>query len=501
MTFKFGIALITLLFASLLSGCAEMDTLFQQNTSPPIDFSGEPESEQSKTQETVSIQGHLFHLNGKDSLVGRMAIVPLREGDTLLDIARHFGLGYQHIAEANPDIDVWVPEQGARATLPLQFILPDAKQAGVVINIATMRLFYFHGGKQPVLSTWPIGIGREGRSTPLGAMTVARKTQHPTWYVPASIRKTHEQQGDPLPPVVPPGPNNPLGDYALYLSKPSYLVHGTNKPFSIGLRASNGCIRLYPEDIEHAYKEIPVSTPILIVNQPYLLGWLDGVLYLEAHQLFEEVDAETVKNNLMEKLQHIATQTQRKIDWAKVAETLKYSWGIPTPIFENTPSLKDILAQAVVLERPEKLFGQPGPTQTATNTGWLIRTSETQDEFRAKKLAAELNHLGPRIPAQTIAKNQHYQVIAGPFAEEQAARKAQHILADDFNTRSELVNPPKTELAKATGSNDIQQVKGVNLKPSKSEPPKLDKGTLIKPDKQVGKKPTIILKLPQPVKL
>ena len=491
---------IMLLLASLLSGCAEMDKLFQQDNSPPIDFTIEPDQiEQAKTQGTASIQEHLFQLNAKDSLVGRIGIVPLREGDTLLDIARHFGLGYQHITEANPDLDIWVPEQGAHAILPLQFILPDAKRAGVVINLATMRLFYFHGGKQPALSTWPIGIGREGRSTPLGAMAVARKMQHPTWYVPASIRKTHEQQGDPLPPVVPPGPDNPLGDFALYLSKPSYLVHGTNKPFSIGLRASNGCIRLYPEDIERAFKEIPVSTPILIVNQPYLLGWLDGVLYLEAHQPHEEVDAKFLEKNLMDKLQSIAKQTPRKIDWPKVAETLKYSRGIPTPIFENTPSLKDILAQAVVLERPEKLFGQPEPTQAGSNTSWFIQTMESQDEFRAKKLAAELNHLGPRIPARTIDKNLHYQVIAGPFAEEQSARKAQRILTEDFNTHSELVKPLKTEVAKTATNGGLKPIKGVNLKPSKSEPPKPDKGVSIKPDKPVGKKPpAIILKLPKP---
>jgi len=139
------------------------------------------------------------------------------------------------------------------------------------------------------------------------------------------------------------------------------------------------------------------------------------------------------------------------------------------------------------LERPEKLFGQPEPIQAASNTSWFIRTMETQDEFRAKKLAAELNHLGPRIPARTIDRNLHYQVIAGPFAEEQSARKAQHILAEDFNTKSELVKPPKTEVAKTVG-NVVKPIKGVNLKPSKSEPPKTDKAVSIKPDKPVGKK-------------
>jgi len=153
----------------------------------------------------------------------------------------------------------------------------------------------------------------------------------------------------------------------------------------------------------------------------------------------------------------------------------------------------------VVLERPEKLFGQPEPTQAGNNTSWFIQTMESQDEFRAKKLAAELNHLGPRIPARTIDKNLHYQVIAGPFAEEQSARKAQRILTEDFNTHSELVKPLKTEVAKTATNGGLKPIKGVNLKPSKSEPPKPDKGVSIKPDKPVGKKPpAIILKLPKP---
>ena len=492
MTFKL---LIVLLFYGLLSGCAEVSSIFDYNPPPAVDFAGEPDNETEKGQANESIQTHGFYLNGKNSLVGRTAVVPLKEGDTLLDIARHFGLGYQHIVEANPAVDIWVPEPGTRVILPLQFILPDAKRAGIVINLATMRLFYFQGGKDKdaKVTTWPIGIGREGRSTPLGAMTVDRKMQHPTWYVPASIRRTHEQQGDPLPAVVPPGPDNPLGDYAFYLSKPSYLVHGTDKPFSIGLRASNGCIRLYPEDIEHAFKEIPVTTPVRIVNQPYLLGWLDGVLYLEAHKPFEEVNTETEQKNLTEAIQRIAKQTQRKIDWPKVKETLKLSRGIPTPIFENTPSLKDILAQAAELERPEKLFGQPDPASPTANTGWFVLTKETDDGYWAKKLAAQLNHLGPRVPARTLSRNQHYRVLGGPFAQEQTARKTQMFLVEDFNTQSELLKLPKTELAKTSHTD--------NNRPSKNGQGKQGKGTAIQTDKPVERKsPSIILKLPKTAK-
>jgi L,D-transpeptidase ErfK/SrfK len=271
-------------------------------------------------------------------------------------------------------------------------------------------------------------------------MTVERKMEHPTWYVPESIRKTHEQEGDPLPAIVPPGPDNPLGDYALYLSKPSYLIHGTNKPYSIGLRASNGCIRLYPEDIERAFRQIPKNTQVVVVNQPYLLGWKDGTFYLEAHHPFEEIDAKQEKDNMLAKLRRIEKKQQRKLDWPKIEKILKQARGIPTPIFEQTESLNDRLANAALLERPVRLTGQP-KTSEQVSTGWLLRTEATDLEFKTKRLAAQLNHLGPRIPARAVTINRRYHVIAGPFAQEKEAKKVQTILREDFATKSELVKP------------------------------------------------------------
>lgn len=391
------------------------------------------------------VETHNFPLAGEDSVVGRLATVPVEDGDTLLDIARHFGLGYQHIVEANPNLDAWVPEHGSKAVLPLQFILPNARRSGIVVNLAAMRLFYFPEGKKPQLSTWPIGIGREGRSTPLGNMAVSRKTQFPTWYVPESIRKSHAQEGDPLPPVVPPGPDNPLGDYAFYLSKPSYLIHGTNKPYSIGFRASNGCIRLYPEDIEQAFGEIPPATPVRIVNQPYLLGWLEGELYLEAHEPFEELDAAREKRNLLAELRRIGKVWQRKIDWPKVEGILEEARGIPTPVFERSASAGERLAAAAGLEHPARLAGQPAHWDPPAG-GWVVRTETMRDEYTARKLAAQLNHLGPRIPARTVAGDEGYQVIAGPFAQEKAARQVQLTLANDFNSKNEIA-----KLAKPNG--------------------------------------------------
>jgi len=436
-----GILPLLLLIGGTLSGCAHWV--------PPVGFpfdSYEPD----ETVETVeppkaSVQSHGFYLKGEDSVVGRLAAVPVQEGDTLLDIARHFGLGYQGIVDANPNLDAWIPSEGEPALLPLQFILPDAPRKGIVINLAAMRLFYYSEGKKPALATWPIGIGREGRATPLGIMTIERKTEHPTWHVPESIRRTHAQQGDPLPPVVPPGPDNPLGDFALYLSKPSYLIHGTNKPFSIGLRASNGCIRLYPEDIERAFKQIPAKTPVVVVNQPYLLGWLGSSLYLEAHRPFEEIDPQQAKDNLWAKLRQIEKKQPHKLDWSKIEETLKQARGIPVPIFLGTESLKRRLADAASVDRPERLFGQPQPAPPPQG-GWQVRTSETEDGFKAKRLAAQLNHLGPRVPALAVARNRRFRVVAGPFPDEATAGKVQGFLSEDFGTASEVVKPLKATL-------------------------------------------------------
>ncbi len=479
------------LLMSLQSGCAELNQFARYDYPPLDDFWGgnmtEPETKPAIKPETVSVHVHNFLLNGKDSIVGRLATVSVREDDTLLDIARHFGVGFQHIAEANPGVDIWVPQQGVRVVLPLEFTLPNAKPTGVVINLAAMRLFYFKSGKPAVVSTWPIGIGREGRSTPSGIMTIIRKMRHPTWYVPESIRRTHAAWGDPLPAVVPPGPDNPLGDFALYLSKRSYLIHGTNKPFSIGLRASNGCIRLYPEDIDHAYKEIPIGTPVNVVNQPYLLGWLNGVLYLEAHEPYEDVNAEAERKNLTERIQRIAQETQYKIDWPKVEETLKKRRGIPVPIFEDTATLKDLLTAAPRLERPAHLFGQPEKAEPG-KVGWFIRTEAT-DEYSAKKLAAQMNHFGPRIPAYAIATSRGYQVVGGPFAQEQAAHKAQLALREDFSTKSEIIKLAKTDQsASESAASDAKKADNQHqAKPARLDPSKPAKAGLGKP--AVGTEP------------
>jgi L,D-transpeptidase ErfK/SrfK len=175
--------------------------------------------------------------------------------------------------------------------LPTQYVLPDVPRRGLILNIASKRLFYFpevaEGAPVQVL-TYPIGIGRVGWETPLGDTTVVSKARDPSWYVPASVRREHAELGDPLPAVVPPGPDNPLGHFVLKLDMPGYLIHGTNQPYGVGMRVSHGCVRLYPENIEPLYDMVGIGEPVTIINEPYLAGWHDGELYFESHSPLED---------------------------------------------------------------------------------------------------------------------------------------------------------------------------------------------------------------------
>lgn len=225
-------------------------------------------------------------------LIGENQVVYARYEDTLMDIARRHGLGYDEILAANPDVDRWIPGDGTPVVLPTRFILPDVPREGLVLNLPEMRLYYFpkaKNGEIPVVITHPAGIGRMDWQTPLGTTKIINKAEKPTWRPPASIKKEHlEMYGEILPDVVPAGPANPLGEYAMYLGIPGYLIHGTNKRDGVGSRVSHGCVRLYPEDIETLFPQVPMGTKVTIINQPIKIGWLADTLFMEAHAPFEE---------------------------------------------------------------------------------------------------------------------------------------------------------------------------------------------------------------------
>jgi L,D-transpeptidase ErfK/SrfK len=397
----------------------------------------------------TSLETHRFSVAKDEGIVGSLGVIELQRGDVLPDISRHFGLGYDEIVAANPGLDPWLPDANSRVLIPAQFVLPRAPRRGVVINLAAMRLFHFPAkGNGAEVITYPVGIGREGRATPTGAMRIARKTANPTWYPKKNIRDDHLRRGDPLPAAVPPGPDNPLGKYALYLNRQMYLIHGTNKPYSVGLRASNGCIRLYPEDAGKLYSRVPLNEPVYIVNQPYLVGRRGGIVYLQAYRSPEELSEKSLTKTLRADLKKWEQDQNQPLDWGKIERILQESRGIPLPITTGTPPVDAVLAEARPIIRPAKWFGQPEPAPEGKG-GWYVFATETASETTARRLAAMLNHQGPPIPARAVPKGERYQVIAGPFAGAKAAKAAVKRLKVDLELEAHIISPGSDRTAKS----------------------------------------------------
>lgn len=271
-------------------------------------------------------------LNG--DILGELRTTVTWKTENLLDIARAENLGLIEIIAANPGIDPWLPGAGTEILLPSAHILPSGPREGIVINLAELRLYYYDPRRGPM--TFPIGVGREGFGTPLGTTKVTRKAANPTWYPTAGKRAD-----DPtIPAVVPPGPDNPLGEFALYLGWPTYLIHGTNKPDGVGRRVSRGCIRMYPEDIAFLYREVPVGTPVRTVFEPVKLGRRDGHLYIEVHPSLNQIDQLEVEKvaepepvpDMTDQILMVAADDGLRIDWRAVDRALKERKGIPIRI-------------------------------------------------------------------------------------------------------------------------------------------------------------------------
>jgi L,D-transpeptidase ErfK/SrfK len=263
--------------------------------------------------------------SGTDGVVGYAFYVKARYEDTLLDIGRHNGVGYDEMKYANPKLDMWLPGAGKEVLVPDEFVLPDAPRAGLVINLAEKRLYYYPPGTGEV-QTYAIGVGREGWGTPLGSFSIVKKDKDPAWYPPASVRQEHVAEGqEPLPAVVPAGPDNPLGAFALRLSAKGYLIHGTNKPWGVGMQVSHGCIRMYPEGIEALFGQVGVKTPVTIVNQPFKVGWRGDDLYLEVHAT--DQDKSKALSDVIPPA--VANAQGVKIDWYEVRRAVRENTGLP----------------------------------------------------------------------------------------------------------------------------------------------------------------------------
>ena len=336
-----------LISALTLNGCGMVDAIFNA----PASTDGQAGMPAVSSEPQPPLDSNRFELVAGEDTVGQLQLVRAREEDTFVDIARSYGLGYDELVQANPEVDPWLPGEGTEVLLPTRFVLPAAPREGVVLNIASRRLFYYPPpveGEPQVVETFPIGIGREGWATPTGETTVVSKARDPVWFVPASIRKEHAEAGDPLPAQVPPGPDNPLGNRVLGLGIPGYLIHGTNKPAGVGMRVSHGCVRLFPENIEYLYEQLPVGTAVRIVNQPYLLAWQQGDLLLEAHPplLEDERDWAGSLPQLAQAKLVDSAQSSRAVDQELLQQVAAAHSGIPVSVLNSSGGAASLLRTA-----------------------------------------------------------------------------------------------------------------------------------------------------------
>jgi L,D-transpeptidase ErfK/SrfK len=340
---------------ALLSGCS----LFGSGPSWGAKREEDKTSQVPELPEPVPT--HEFAIDPTTDIVGVVQKTRATKEDTLTDIARRFNVGYEEIVRANPGVDPWLPGENREIIIPSQFILPNAPREGIVINAAAMRLFYYpkvKKGEQQYVHTYPIGIGKVGWKTPEGVTKLVRKQKDPTWRPTASIIKEHlKERGEKLDPVIGPGPDNPLGRYAFYLGWPTYMVHGTNKPAGVGLRSSHGCIRLYPEDIAVLFETAPLGTPLRVVNQPFLFGWHDGALHIQAFDVLEDdprdwkkAQAKLLNKAMAERIQKELAARKEKIDWDAVARLSQEPRGIPVSVTGGPDQLDAIVMNATIVQ-------------------------------------------------------------------------------------------------------------------------------------------------------
>jgi L,D-transpeptidase ErfK/SrfK len=263
------------------------------------------------------------------------AIIPLRTRyeDTLASVAEAQGLGWRELVDANQSVDPWLPGDGTVIDLPTKYILPSGPREGVVINVSEFRLYYYPPGGKMVL-TFPVGLGRLDFPTPLVNTRIKAAVHNPSWHPGPTARREHAARGNPLPAVVPPGPENPMGSMAIVLGIPSYFIHGTNQPFAVGQTASLGCIRMYNNHVETLAEMARSGQPVRIVNEPYKVGWRDGELFAEVHEdIYDMAEQGELEKRIREAVKDRAVQ----IDWDVVRELSEKRTGVPTRILVTTP--------------------------------------------------------------------------------------------------------------------------------------------------------------------
>lgn len=388
------------------------------------------------------VETRQFRLGKNENVIGQLARMTLKQGDTLADIARHFTIGQHAIQAANPTIDIWLPKENQDLLLPLAMILPEAPRRGIVLNVAAMRLYHFPEAEADHVYSYPIGIGREGWETPLGRTRITEKKKNPVWLVPKSIRLEHHRKGDPLPAVVPPGPDNPLGKFALRLQMPGYLIHGTNKPYGVGLRISHGCVRMYPEDMEQLFELVKPGTPVRIVDQPYLVGWRNGQVYVQIHRPEAgKRQREKLWRRLTKRLQKIE-KSGVSIDWPRVKQAVLEARGIPVLISTANNKEETSFTALPYVERPRQWRGSNSLPPLAA--GWYLGLQGNYPIKEAARLVAMLRHQGPPLPARRLSASRGYRIVIGPYRKRSLAETNRRRLLRELELRAHVIEWERT---------------------------------------------------------
>jgi len=373
--------------AVILSGCTTLqDFLAPLGEAPVPPEVVTPIAEQPRLD---PISRNYFELaTPEQSVVGEPQIVFTSEENTFSDLAREYGLGYDELVAANPDVDPWLPGEGTPVLLPTQYVIPDVPRDGIVLNIASKRLFYFPAraeDKPQTVLTYPIGIGRVGWETPLGSSAVIAKARDPSWYVPASVRRENRELGFPDPSIVPPGPDNPLGKFVLKLDLPGYLIHGTNQPYGVGMRVSHGCVRLYPENIELLYELVGLGESVMIINEPYLAGQRDGEIYFEGHTPLEDdkVSGEEHLQTIFAALQTDDIESPFLIDQEQVRAIAAEAFGVPVRIQQADST--EVMARARVIRNTV----EPDPNMPTLEEVRALLDEPLEEEGAGEQVAAD----------------------------------------------------------------------------------------------------------------
>lgn len=275
---------------------------------------------------------------------GTVERVQTRYEDTLIELARRFSLGYEELTRVNAGVDPWLPGEGTQIVIPGQRLLPPGPRQGVVVNLPEHRLYFYpraKKGSKPTVMTFPVSVGKMDWRTPIGVTRIVDKRKNPSWTPPESVRQEHAARGDPLPKVVGPGPDNPLGAHAMRLAIPggSYLIHGTNNPDAVGMAVTHGCLRMYPEDVANLFDAVSVGTPVALINEPIKIARVDGEVWLEVHPPVN-AEGEVVEPDLEafeKRLDELLGPTQTAIHWDLALQALHAASGIPVVIGLEIP--------------------------------------------------------------------------------------------------------------------------------------------------------------------